>query len=70
MITAVVLGGTSIFGGRGMVIGTLIGLCLMQILQNGLSLSGVRGDGTTVVIGAVLIVAVLISNVLSRFSSD
>ncbi|MCB8837186.1 ABC transporter permease [Aurantimonas sp. VKM B-3413] len=70
VITAVVLGGTSIFGGRGMVIGTLIGLCLMQILQNGLSLSGVRGDGTTVVIGAVLIVAVLISNVLSRFSSD
>lgn len=70
VITAVVLGGTSIFGGRGMVIGTLIGLCLMQILQNGLSLSGVRGDGTTVVIGAVLIIAVLISNLLSRFSSD
>ncbi|MBO0904904.1 ABC transporter permease [Jiella sonneratiae] len=70
VITAVVLGGTSIFGGRGMVVGTLIGLCLMQILQNGLSLSGVRGDGTTVVIGAVLIVAVLISNVLSRFSND
>lgn len=70
VITAVVLGGTSIFGGRGMVIGTLIGLCLMQILQNGLSLSGVRGDGTTVVIGAVLIVAVLISNILGRFSND
>nr|WP_244404165.1 ABC transporter permease [Fulvimarina pelagi] len=70
VITAVVLGGTSIFGGRGMVIGTLIGLCLMQILQNGLSLAGVRGDGTTVVIGAILIVAVLISNILGRFSND
>jgi rhamnose transport system permease protein len=70
VITAVVLGGTSIFGGRGMVLGTLIGLCLMQILQNGLSLAGVRGDGTTVVIGAILIVAVLISNFLSRFSDD
>ncbi|MEE2949680.1 monosaccharide ABC transporter membrane protein, CUT2 family [Fulvimarina manganoxydans] len=70
VITAVVLGGTSIFGGRGMVIGTLIGLCLMQILQNGLSLSGVRGDGTTVVIGAILIVAVLISNILGRFAND
>ncbi|MEF2071960.1 ABC transporter permease [Consotaella aegiceratis] len=70
VITAVVLGGTSIFGGRGMVVGTLIGVCLMQILQNGLALAGVRGDGTTVVIGVVLIVAVLISNFLSRFAND
>lgn len=70
VITAVVLGGTSIFGGRGMVIGTLIGLCLVQVLKNGLALSGVKGDGTIVIIGVVLIAAVLVSNFLSRFNDD
>jgi rhamnose transport system permease protein len=70
VITAVVLGGTSIFGGRGMVVGTLLGLCLVQVLKNGLALSGVKGDGTIVIIGFVLIVAVLISNFLSRYSND
>ena len=70
VITAVVLGGTSIFGGRGMLVGTLLGLCLVQVLKNGLALSGVRGDGTIIVIGAVLILAVLISNFLSRYGDD
>ncbi|GGD10326.1 ABC transporter permease [Aureimonas glaciei] len=70
VITAVVLGGTSIFGGRGMLVGTLLGLCLVQVLKNGLALSGVRGDGTIIVIGVVLIFAVLISNFLSRYSDD
>jgi rhamnose transport system permease protein len=66
VITAVVLGGTSIFGGRGTVIGTLLGLMLMQALKNGLALAGVKGDGTIVVIGAVLIATILISNMFSK----
>ncbi|TMJ39458.1 MAG: ABC transporter permease [Alphaproteobacteria bacterium] len=66
VITAVVLGGTSIFGGRGTVIGTLLGLVLMQALKNGLALSGVKGDGTIVVIGAVLIGTILISNIFRK----
>jgi len=66
VITAVVLGGTSIFGGKGTMIGTALGLILMQALKNGLALSGVKGDGTIVVIGAVLIAAILIGNLLSR----
>jgi rhamnose transport system permease protein len=65
-ITAVVLGGTSIFGGRGTLVGTVLGLILMQALKSGLSLAGVKGDGTIVVIGAVLILTVLISNVFRR----
>jgi rhamnose transport system permease protein len=66
VITAVVLGGTSIFGGRGTIIGTALGLILMQALKNGLALSGVKGDGTIVVIGAVLIATILVGNLLSR----
>jgi rhamnose transport system permease protein len=66
VITAVVLGGTSIFGGRGTIIGTLLGLMLMQALKNGLALAGVKGDGTIVVIGAVLIATILISNMFSK----
>lgn len=65
-ITAVVLGGTSIFGGRGTILGTVIGLCLIQALKNGLSLAGVKGDGTIMLIGAVLILAILASNLFER----
>ena len=65
-ITAVVLGGTSIFGGRGTIIGTIIGLCLIQALKNGLSLAGIKGDGTIMLIGAVLILAILASNLFER----
>ena len=65
-ITAVVLGGTSIFGGRGTIAGTMIGLCLIQALKNGLSLAGVKGDGTIMLIGAVLILAILASNIFER----
>jgi len=65
-ITAVVLGGTSIFGGRGTIVGTLLGLVLIQALKNGLSLAGVKSDGTVVLIGAVLILTILLSNLFHR----
>jgi rhamnose transport system permease protein len=66
VITGVVLGGTSIFGGRGTIIGTALGLILIQALKNGLALSGVKGDGTIVVIGIVLIIAILVSAIIDR----
>jgi len=66
VITAVVLGGTSIFGGRGTMIGTILGLAVMQALKNGLSLAGVKGDGTIIVIGLILIGAIFISNLFNR----
>lgn len=65
-VTAVVLGGTSIFGGKGSIGGTVLGLILIQALRNGLALAGVKGDGTIVVIGAVLILAILVSNFVGR----
>ncbi len=65
-ITAVVLGGTSIFGGRGTIVGTVIGLVLIQALKSGLSLAGVKADGTVMLIGAILILAILASNLFGR----
>ena len=67
-ITEVVLGGTSIFGGKGTIVGTFFGLILIQILKNGLSLAGVKSDGTYIAIGLVLILTLLISNLFNRNS--
>jgi rhamnose transport system permease protein len=66
VIAAVVLGGTSIFGGTGSIVGTMLGVVLIQVLKNGLQLSGVTGDGTIVVIGVVLIGSVFINNLIQR----
>lgn len=65
-IAAVVLGGTSIFGGSGTIQGTVIGLVLIQLLKNGLALTGVTGDATIVVIGSVLILSTLINSIIQR----
>ena len=64
VIAAVVLGGTSIFGGIGTIPGTVLGFTLIQLLKNGLALTGVKGDATIVVIGTVLILSILITNLL------
>lgn len=66
VIAAVVLGGTSIFGGVGTIWGTMIGLAMIQLLKNGLALTGVKGDATIVVIGAVLILSTLVASSLQR----
>ena len=65
-ITAVVVGGTSIFGGSGTIAGTVIGLILIQLLKNGLGLAGATGDSVTIVVGLVLILAVLINSVIQN----
>jgi len=63
VIAAVVLGGTSIFGGTGTIVGTALGVVLIQLLKNGLALTGVKGDASIMVIGLVLISAILVTNV-------
>jgi rhamnose transport system permease protein len=66
VIAAVVLGGTSIFGGTGTIFGTVLGLVLIQLLKDGLALTGVKGDATIMVIGAVLILSILATNFAER----
>ena len=65
-IAAVVIGGTSLLGGSGSVIGTLIGALIMGVLRNGLNLMGVSSYLQQVAIGTVIIVAVLIDMMLRR----
>jgi len=59
-ITAVVLGGTSIFGGRGTILGTVLGLFAIVILQNGLRLSAQPAELAGVLTGALLVTTILI----------
>jgi len=66
VIAAVVLGGTSIFGGIGTITGTVIGFVLIQLLKNGLAITGVKGDATIVVVGTVLIASILLTNFIQR----
>jgi rhamnose transport system permease protein len=57
-ITAVVLGGTSIFGGRGSVIGTLLGLFAVAFLENGQALAGQKREVTGILVGVMLLAAI------------
>lgn len=57
-ITAVVIGGTSLFGGRGIIIGSLLGALIVGVFRNGLALAGVDVLWQTLVVGVLVIVAV------------
>jgi len=66
VIAAVVFGGTSIFGGRGTILGTTIGVVIIQLLKNGLQLAGLRGESTVILIGGVLILSILLNQFLEK----
>ncbi len=57
-ITAVVLGGTSLFGGRGVILGTLVGALIVGVFRNGLTLMGVSSIYQVLVTGILVILAV------------
>jgi fructose transport system permease protein len=59
-VTAVVLGGTSLFGGRGVVLSTLIGALIVGVFRNGLTLMGVSSVYQVLVTGVLVIVAVAV----------
>ena len=57
-ITAVVIGGTSLFGGRGVVLGSLIGALIVQVFDNGLALAGLNPEYQVLAVGLLVIAAV------------
>lgn len=60
VIAAVVVGGTSLAGGQGKVLGTLIGAFIIAVIQNGMNLTGVESYTQKVVLGAVILGAVML----------
>ena len=65
-ITAVVLGGTSLFGGRGTIIGTLIGAIIIGVLRNGLVLMGVESIYQVLITGILVILAVSVDQLARK----
>jgi ribose transport system permease protein len=65
-IAAVVLGGTSLFGGIGTVLGTVVGVFIPAVLQNGFVITGVQPFWRDVAVGAVLIAAVYLDQLRRR----
>jgi len=72
VIAAVVVGGTSLSGGSGRILGTLIGAFIISVIQNGMNLLGIESYTQQVVLGSVIVAAVLLDKMrtgggLSRF---
>jgi ribose transport system permease protein len=67
-IAAVIIGGTSLNGGRGSVIGTLLGACIIGVLANGLILYGLGDFMRPMITGVVIILAVIIDKYREPFS--
>lgn len=65
-ITAVVIGGTSLFGGRGLVIGSLIGALIVQVFNSGLALAGVDPNYQVLATGILVILAVAVDQWIRR----
>jgi ribose transport system permease protein len=65
-IAATVIGGTSLMGGEGTLLGTLVGALIMGVLRNGLNLLGVSSFLQQIVIGGVIIGAVLVDTMLKK----
>lgn len=70
VITAIVLGGASLSGGRGSIVGTAVGLLIIGILNNGLTLTGVDPFWQDVARGTLLIAAVSFDRLRARFERE
>ena len=69
-ITAVILGGTSVFGGRGTIWGTVLGLLSVSVLQNGLHLAALPSELTGILTGTLLLVTISMDRLHSHIQPD
>jgi len=63
VLAATVLGGARLGGGRGTVIGAVLGVILVSVTQNGLNLLGVSPYAFKMVVGAIILTAIVLSNI-------
>jgi rhamnose transport system permease protein len=68
IITMVLLGGVSIFGGRGSMLGVFLSILIVLNLRNGMALSNITGHIQTAVIGGLLILSVLCPNLIQMWN--
>jgi rhamnose transport system permease protein len=66
-VTAVVLGGVDIFGGRGTIVGPVLALVLLALLRGGLGLTGVSDDVANLMVGCLLIFSILLPRATEQF---
>ena len=66
VIAAVIIGGTSLAGGGGSILGTLLGVLLMNFIRNGLVLLGIEPYTQMVIVGFIIIIAVTIDKLIRR----
>ncbi len=68
-ITAVVLGGASIFGGKGTMLGTVLALFLVAVIRIGMGVANVKAEYQLAVIGTLLVIAILAGNLSSKMTA-
>jgi simple sugar transport system permease protein len=67
VIAAVVLGGTSILGGKGTLTGAMLGVAMIMILQKNLVLIGLSSYWQTFFVGLIIVIGVTVTNVQGKF---
>lgn len=65
-IAAVIIGGTSLLGGRGSILGTVIGALIMGVLVNGLRIMSIQSEWQNIVVGVVVLIAVFFDSLRNR----
>jgi ribose/xylose/arabinose/galactoside ABC-type transport system permease subunit len=69
VITAVLIGGTTIYGGKGSILGSLLGILAMYLLLNGFSLLGLNPFWEVIILGIILIVVIGQEGILKSFNT-